>query len=266
MEFVSNARPSLFAYPPPIKPPETKEVEKVATAVLSTTARAMARQKKHDKAKEDAMETDEKKEPETPSTEKKVGEEAEATTPAGAKKKKEPSFEVLENLSRVIPAQLKFVKFRDNSRYVPVKKQLSVGIVILNDKKPTEPTELMTLGGAKAAAAGSGGEFNIRYSICFQMSDSIVGDLFHRIKYPYCPNHKRDHYHRLISFVFFFLLFSGYTFWMMSLCSRFLLFFPWRCVGTSKDPMYSLLLSCLMKPILYLVVRKKNCCPLIVII
>jgi 26S proteasome regulatory subunit N2 len=55
-EIVSNARPSLFAYPPETKPPETKEVEKVATAVLSTTVRALARAKKH--AKDDAMDTD----------------------------------------------------------------------------------------------------------------------------------------------------------------------------------------------------------------
>ena len=50
-EFVSNARPSLFAYPAPTKPPKKEAVAKVATAVLSTTARAKAREKK--KAAED---------------------------------------------------------------------------------------------------------------------------------------------------------------------------------------------------------------------
>ena len=45
-EFISNARPSLFAYPAPTKPPKKEAVTKVATAVLSTTAKAKAREKK----------------------------------------------------------------------------------------------------------------------------------------------------------------------------------------------------------------------------
>ncbi|KAJ3101281.1 proteasome regulatory particle base subunit [Phlyctochytrium planicorne] len=152
-DFVSNAKPSLFAYPPPIKPPETKEVEKVATAVLSTTARAMARAKKA-KA-EDAMDTDEKKDvpPETPKDEKAEAEKAEKEK----KKKKEPSFEVLENLARVLPSQLKYISFKENSRYVPVKKELTGGILIMNDKKPNEPEDIIALGsaGQKSTAAAS---------------------------------------------------------------------------------------------------------------
>lgn len=48
-EYLSNAKPSLFAYPPATKPPTTTVVEKVATAVLSTTAKAKARAKKNEK-------------------------------------------------------------------------------------------------------------------------------------------------------------------------------------------------------------------------
>jgi 26S proteasome regulatory subunit N2 len=78
LSIVSNARPSLFAYPPPTKPPTTEVVEKVATAVLSTTNKAKARAKKSEKDKQeaDAMDTDEKKE-ETPAPvtdDKKEGE------------------------------------------------------------------------------------------------------------------------------------------------------------------------------------------------
>jgi 26S proteasome regulatory subunit N2 len=43
----------LFAYPPETKPPTKETVEKVKTAVLSTTAKAQARKKEKDKAKED---------------------------------------------------------------------------------------------------------------------------------------------------------------------------------------------------------------------
>lgn len=44
-EFTCNAKPSLHAYPPATKPPTKEAVEKVKTAVLSTTAKASARQK-----------------------------------------------------------------------------------------------------------------------------------------------------------------------------------------------------------------------------
>ena len=112
---------------------ETKEVEKVATAVLSTTARAAARAKKHNKDGGDAMDIDKDKDLTVLSA-------TSATAPAGnaltggdeakkddeekkeEKKKKEPAFEILENLSRVVPSQLKYVKFREGSRYGPVKK------------------------------------------------------------------------------------------------------------------------------------------------
>jgi 26S proteasome regulatory subunit N2 len=45
-QLVSNARPILYAYPPALKPPKTEVVQKVATAVLSTTAKSKARAKR----------------------------------------------------------------------------------------------------------------------------------------------------------------------------------------------------------------------------
>lgn len=57
-EFVSHAKPSVFAYPAPYTPPVKETVEKVKTAVLSTTVRANARMKTKEKEKgSDAMET-----------------------------------------------------------------------------------------------------------------------------------------------------------------------------------------------------------------
>lgn len=61
------------------------------------------------------------------------------------KKKREESFEILENMSRVLPSQLKFVSFKDDSRYKPVKKGSLGGIVCLVDQTPDVPRELMTL-------------------------------------------------------------------------------------------------------------------------
>jgi 26S proteasome regulatory subunit N2 len=45
-EYVSNAKPSIFAYPASIKQPKKETVAKVATAVLSTTAKVKAREKR----------------------------------------------------------------------------------------------------------------------------------------------------------------------------------------------------------------------------
>ena len=50
-DFVSNARPSLFAYPPPTKPPTKEAVSKLATVELSTTAKAKLREKTKEKEK-----------------------------------------------------------------------------------------------------------------------------------------------------------------------------------------------------------------------
>jgi 26S proteasome regulatory subunit N2 len=52
---VSNAKPSLFAYPTPTKPPKKETLSKVATAVLSTTAKVKAREKKKAAAEGDLM-------------------------------------------------------------------------------------------------------------------------------------------------------------------------------------------------------------------
>lgn len=50
----SNARPSTFAYPPPLEEKKDKKGEKVETAVLSVTAKA--KRKEAEKKKEDGDE------------------------------------------------------------------------------------------------------------------------------------------------------------------------------------------------------------------
>jgi len=54
-DFVSNAKPSLFAYPSATKPPKKEAATKVATAVLSTTAKVKAREKKKAAAEGEGM-------------------------------------------------------------------------------------------------------------------------------------------------------------------------------------------------------------------
>ncbi|XP_021750588.1 26S proteasome non-ATPase regulatory subunit 1 homolog A-like [Chenopodium quinoa] len=153
-EFLSHAKPSLFGYPKPTSEPTTTSAVKLPTAVLSTSAKAKARAKKETELKE-----------------KSVGSEPSASTSATGKgkssteegdsmlvdilpdKKVEPetSFETLTNPARVVPAQEKFIKFLEGSRYMPVNLAAS-GFVLLKDLRPEEP-EVLSLTDAPASAA-----------------------------------------------------------------------------------------------------------------
>jgi 26S proteasome regulatory subunit N2 len=136
-EFISNAKASLYAYPPALKPPSATVVEKVATAVLSTTNKAKARAKKIEKEKGDQMDVD--KEEEKKEEDKKEEKKEERKT----KKKKEENFEILENMARVVPLQLKHIAFKEDSRYIPIKQENVGGIIMLVDKKPDEEEDLI---------------------------------------------------------------------------------------------------------------------------
>ncbi|KAG1285273.1 hypothetical protein G6F66_010466 [Rhizopus arrhizus] len=138
-EFMSNVKPSLFAYPPALKPPSATVIEKVATAVLSTTAKAKARAKKVEKEKGESMDIDKEEQHKDEEMKDDVSEKKEERK----KKKKEENFEILENMARVVPAQLKYITFKDDSRYNPVKSASSGGIIMLIDKQPEREEDLL---------------------------------------------------------------------------------------------------------------------------
>ena len=134
---MSNAKASLFAYPPSTAPKQDKTVEKVDTAVLSTTLKAQLRAKKTEKEKAekeggelmdmDTAPQDEAEKMETDEVEPAAAAEDGETSKDKKSKRKsrkeeEPNFEVLSNLSRVVPAQLKYISFPESSRYRPLKK------------------------------------------------------------------------------------------------------------------------------------------------
>jgi 26S proteasome regulatory subunit N2 len=54
----------------------------------------------------------------------------------------EATFQILVNPARVLPAQEKFIRFIEDSRYVPVRPAPS-GFILLRDTQPTEPEELV---------------------------------------------------------------------------------------------------------------------------
>ncbi|KAK9464676.1 armadillo-type protein [Lipomyces arxii] len=148
--FFCNVKPSRFAYPPKTEEQTSKAPEKVATAVLSTTARAKARAKKTEKERAEAeMEVDEK-EPEVAAeaTDGTIEEAADGATEMDVEEeeydeviaeeevedKKDIKGYKITNMSRVLPAQLKYLSFSRDERFTPVKKfRSSGGILVMRD-------------------------------------------------------------------------------------------------------------------------------------
>ena len=147
IKFHCATRPSLFDYPPEQEVKVEEGPALVTTAILSTTAQAKRRAQKKERAQRresmdidtptvaktpaqpagDKMEVDEeKKEAAEESKDKKEGESAadkEGAASQEAKKKaeKEKVGYEIENMSRVLPGQLKYISF-PAGRYKPVKK------------------------------------------------------------------------------------------------------------------------------------------------
>jgi 26S proteasome regulatory subunit N2 len=130
--FHSNTRPSLFDYPPEAEVKKEEEVEKVKTAVLSTTAQAKRRrqakerQQRRESLSGSMMEVEQAAEtPKIGTTEDgekmDVDENVIVTDEKPKEKPKEKVGYEMENMSRVLPAQVKFVTF-PGGRYAPVKK------------------------------------------------------------------------------------------------------------------------------------------------
>ena len=156
---------SLFDYPP--KEQTRKEVvaEAVKTAVLSTTAKEERRRRhlKRERGREQTPKADEmdvdddktEKEKENKDTDEKekekedvttAGAEDAATTANGEEKKKKAEKEKvgyeLSNVTRVLPAQLKYISF-PGARYKPVKKNITGGFVLVHDSDPESEKHLV---------------------------------------------------------------------------------------------------------------------------
>ncbi|KAK5129989.1 hypothetical protein LTR08_002582 [Meristemomyces frigidus] len=163
-EFHSNTRPSMFDYPP-VQEVKTEEApEKVKTAVLSTTAQAKRRKlaKERREGRGGSMDVDV-----TPTTPKaahddggeaedkmdmdenvvdtgKLAEERDGASASKRKVERERVGYEMENMSRVLPAQIKYLSFDARGRYQPVKKPTG-GVILLDDTQPDEPKALLEL-------------------------------------------------------------------------------------------------------------------------
>ncbi|KDO61161.1 hypothetical protein CISIN_1g001859mg [Citrus sinensis] len=159
-EFLSHAKPSLFEYPKPTTVPTTTSAVKLPAAVLSTSAKAKARAKKEAEQKEKEKATAEKTDLSSAgkgkSSNEKDGDSMQVDAPPEKKAEPEPSFEILINPARVVPAQEKFIKFLEDSRYVPVKSAPS-GFVLLRDLRPNEPEVLSLTDAPSSTQSPAGG-------------------------------------------------------------------------------------------------------------
>tara|TARA_R110002003_G_scaffold73_6_gene6846 strand:+ start:1704 stop:4577 length:2874 start_codon:yes stop_codon:yes gene_type:complete len=136
-QFHSNTRPSMFDYPPEAEVKTEEAPEKIKTAVLSTTAQDKRRRMvKERQRRRESMDVDPA--PSTPKvsnsdeddkmdldedSKKDDKEKADSAATETSKKKaeKEKVGYSLENMSRVLPPQVKYISFPEE-RYVPVKK------------------------------------------------------------------------------------------------------------------------------------------------
>merc|ERR1719259_1226795 len=146
MKIKSNAKPSMYAYPPPLEEKTKEKGEKVATAVLSITAKQKKKDAEKNKkdggasAKEEKMEVDDDKK--DAGTEKKdAGSEKKDKEGSSEKKdeekkeekKPDPTFDVLNNPARFMKPQLQVISLEQPARYKPVK-DISIGGIIMMKK------------------------------------------------------------------------------------------------------------------------------------
>ncbi|KAI0810102.1 armadillo-type protein [Xylaria sp. FL0064] len=174
VKFHCATKPSLFDYPPEQEVKAEEGPALIATAILSTTAQAKRRAQKKEKADKaqhqksmdvdptvtptaaggDKMDIDDNAKPSDESKDKKEeqtstqGEkEASATSDARKKLEKEkPGYEI-ENMSRVLPGQLKFISLA-KGRYWPVKLVRpgplpTGGPILLHDRQPEKEKSLI---------------------------------------------------------------------------------------------------------------------------
>lgn len=135
IKFHCATRQSLFDYPPEQEVKVEEGPALIATAILSTTAQAKRRAQKKERAQRresmdldpaatkgsDKMDVDEEKKKDD-SKDKKDSDDKDAVSVETKKKpEKEKIGYDIENMSRVLPGQLKYVSF-PAGRYKPVKK------------------------------------------------------------------------------------------------------------------------------------------------
>ncbi|GIL52990.1 hypothetical protein Vafri_8707 [Volvox africanus] len=181
VSFGCNCKPSIFAYPAPLAAEVKETKSKVPTAVLSTTVKAAERQRKKAAEKEKAAggsggaavaaaasvtpmaATAGGSEAKPAAADGKAEDggdkmETDDAAAVGAAKKPtdaEQSSYLLENPARVVPSQARFVALPSSGRWLPVKRESPLGILVMCDTQPGEPLELVSAQGDGAGVAAA---------------------------------------------------------------------------------------------------------------
>ena len=132
-----DARPSLFAYPEPLKEEVEEKKERVETAVLSITSKAKAKAALKEKeagpeSAKESMQVEKDEAKKATEAEKENGEEKEGEEGGRRRQKQEPEPECFEvsNPCRVTYSQQSFMSFVENQRYRPVRKDLDQDAIL----------------------------------------------------------------------------------------------------------------------------------------
>jgi len=156
MKIDVNCKPSKFAFPQKMQEEKAKKKKIMKKAELSISAKAKARQakKKKEKAAESGdaeMEDADMQDKEEPKEEDK--EEMEVEKKEEEKKKDEPEPDsYVESLPcRITRAQQEFVSLAPDSRYELVNDRKITGFMMLRNKNPEQPKELVSLKATDAA-------------------------------------------------------------------------------------------------------------------
>ncbi|KAJ2609706.1 proteasome regulatory particle base subunit [Coemansia sp. RSA 1365] len=149
LEAVCTSRKALYTYPPNIEQPVAQAPVKIATAVLSTTAKTRRTTKKT--ASDEPSSAKKSDESESPAKDK-VDEDSmdvdDSNTSADQKSQKKgrkaasDTFTV-SNITRLLPFQEKHMKWPVGARYVPVKQGRISGVLVVKDTAPEEPEDLI---------------------------------------------------------------------------------------------------------------------------
>ncbi|CAH8442986.1 unnamed protein product [Heterobilharzia americana] len=181
MQFRSNAKPSIFAYPQPLQQEKEKKREKVETAILSITAKQRKKEadKKQHKEQQQQSASGTQILKDTQSKEVKMdvditpetGKEDKPPASTEVKEEKEPNFSLLSNPARVMRAQQRYITLPESSRYTTLKPITQGGILMVQDKRPQDaevlvenvlgPTGERTVGGSGAGSSGTGGSADL---------------------------------------------------------------------------------------------------------
>lgn len=144
LEYRSSAKPSTYAYPPPVEAKKEREREKVSTAILSITAKAKKKEASRKDKQQGIEKMDVDDEPAGKSSkDKKTQSQEDPKKKEKEDKIEEPNFELLSNPARVLRQQLKVISMPEQSRYQPMKDVQIGGIIMMNDTRPSEEEDLI---------------------------------------------------------------------------------------------------------------------------